>query len=157
MNYTSCLDCLLRSLSYRFAGCFQSCMNIACSTKMKMILRPLTTRQKILFYYCEAYQSIPRYCSFKHSTVRTTLGTFILGKSQRWIARRVILEIELPRSFWKFLLKAHLLPGISRQQTIFLIHLKFLVGWLDDWMVPWFDGHLWLQRPTAVLCSQRFA
>ena len=31
-----------------------------------------------------------------------------------------------------------LLPGISWQQTIFLIHLRFLV--------PWFDGHLWLQR-----------
>ena len=41
-----------------------------------------------------------------------------------------------------------LLPGIGRQQTIFLIHLIFgsMVGWLDGSMVPWFDRHLWLQR-----------
>ena len=31
-NYTSCLDCLSRSLSYRFADCFQLCTNITCST-----------------------------------------------------------------------------------------------------------------------------
>ena len=29
-----------------------------------------------------------------------------------------------------------LLPGISRQQTIFLIHLRFLVQWFDGSMVP---------------------
>ena len=47
-----------------------------------------------------------------------------------------------------------LLPGISWQQTIFLIHLRFLVQrfdgsmvpWFHGSMVPWFDGHLWLQR-----------
>ena len=41
-----------------------------------------------------------------------------------------------------------LLTGISRQQTIFLIHLIFgsMVGWLDGSTVPWFDRHLWLQR-----------
>ena len=35
-----------------------------------------------------------------------------------------------------------LLQGISRQQTIFLIHLRFLVRWFDGSMVRWFDGSM---------------
>ena len=65
MNYTFCLDCLSRSLSYRFAGCFQLCMNIKCSTlevkwKWKwfwdlLLLGIFEFLNKYFFYYCEAY------------------------------------------------------------------------------------------------------
>ena len=67
--------------------------------------------------------SITRYCSFKHSTVHTALGNFFGGKSQKWLAGRAILEIELPRSFWKFLLKAYYYPAYYTE-----------VDWLD-WTV----------------------
>ena len=43
-----------------------------------------------------------------------------------------------------------LLRGISRQQTIFLIHFRFLVRWFDGSMVRW-------SSVTAALCSLRFA
>ena len=42
-----------------------------------------------------------------------------------------------------------LLPGISRQQTIFLSDLRFFV--------QWFHGSMFNQSVTAALCSQRFA
>ena len=42
-----------------------------------------------------------------------------------------------------------LLPGISRQQTIFLSDLRFFV--------QWFRGSMFNQSVTAALCSQRFA
>ena len=35
-----------------------------------------------------------------------------------------------------------LLPGISRQQTIFLSDLRFLVRWFDGSMVWWFNGSM---------------
>ena len=65
---------------------------------------------KYFFFIIVKHISITRYCSFKHSTVCTALGTFLGGKSQKWLAGRVILEIELPRSFRKFLLKAYYYP-----------------------------------------------
>ena len=43
-----------------------------------------------------------------------------------------------------------LLPGISRQQTIFLSDLRFFVQWFNGSIVPW-------SSVTAALCSQRFA
>ena len=51
-----------------------------------------------------------------------------------------------------------LLPGISRQQTIFLSDLRFFVQWFNCSMVQWFHGSMvpW-SSVTAALCSQRFA
>ena len=77
-----------------------------------------------------------------------------------------LLHLNRPYSIWsrsiRQMLAVFLLPGISRQQTIFLRDLRFFVQWFDGSMVQWFDGsmvqwfngsmvswfdrHLWLQR-----------
>lgn len=115
------LDCLSRSLSYCFAGCFQLFMNITCSTlevKLKqkwfwelLLLGVFEFLNKYFFLLLWSVYLFSRYCSFKHSTARTALGSFFGGKSQKWLAGRMILEIELPRSFLKFLLKAYYYPA----------------------------------------------
>ena len=46
-----------------------------------------------------------------------------------------------------------LLPADARQQTTFLIDLRFFVQWFHDSMIPWFDG----SSVTAALLSQASA
>ena len=43
-----------------------------------------------------------------------------------------------------------LLPGISRQQTIFLSNLRFFVQWFNGSMVPWFHGSMVICDCSAV-------
>ena len=113
LNYISCPDCLPRSFScraYRFASCFQSYMNIACShgtqnaackkiiwcfrSKMqaKMILRPLPT-------------------SVHSNTRKLALQVWRLAKLiQKRLGGRVFLEIELQYDFSKVFFQSYLLP-----------------------------------------------
>ena len=68
------------------------------------------------------HNSITAYCSFKHLTAR--IASLALGKIQKWLSGRVILEIGENKIFRKFLLKAHHYPAY------------YIMGdWLD-WTVP---------------------
>ena len=66
--------------------------------------------------------SMTAYCSFKHPTPR--IASLALGKIQKWLAGRVILEIGENKIFRKFLLKAHYYPAYY-----------IMADWLD-WTVP---------------------
>ena len=61
------------------------------------------------FFIILKHNSITGYFSFKYSIACNT--SLALLKIQKWLAGRVILEIELPRFFWKFLLKAYYYPA----------------------------------------------
>ena len=98
----------------------------------------------------------PRYCSFKHSTVCTPLGTFFGGKSQKWLAGRMILEIELPRSFLKFLLKAYYYPAYYTEvdwpdwtvlSNSWILHIKTLMLFLFLWVAVQGQGKCVLRSP----------
>ena len=121
LNYISCLRCLSRSLSYPFAGCFQSYMNIACCTqkcprvscgaKDYGVLEVKCKREwfqnlfllgEISTSFILKHNSITAYCSFKHLTAR--IASLALGKIQKWLSGRVILEIGENKIFRKFLL-----------------------------------------------------
>ena len=68
-----------------------------------MFLRPLSTDlfllgvfeffNKYIYIYFLKRKSITGYCSFKHTT--TGIAILALLKIQKWLAGRVILEIEL--------------------------------------------------------------
>ena len=102
MNYTSCLDCLSRSLSYCFAGCFQSCMNITCSTleiKLKqkwfwelLLLGVFEFLNKYFFYYCEE-------CIYFPGTVHSSIQQFALHLAPFLVAK--VRSDWLEGWFWK--------------------------------------------------------
>lgn len=84
------LDCLSRSLSYCFAGCFQSCMNITCSTlevKLKqkwfwelLLLGVFEFLNKYFFYYCEACIYFPGTVHSSTQQLALHLAPFLAAK-----------------------------------------------------------------------------
>ena len=133
----------LRSLSYRFAGCFQSCMNIACSTKTKMILRPLTTRKKYFFI-------IVKHISLFPGTVHSNTQQFALHLALLFWAK--VRSGWLEEWFWKLnyqdLFESFCSKPICCRASAGSRPYSWSIWdfWFYGSMVRWFDGHLWLQR-----------
>ena len=99
LNYISCLDldCLSRSLSYRFASCcFQSFVNIARKCRVYQM--------NIVFYFevkCTRkwFWDLFFITSVSPHSQQLALQVWRLAKIPEWLVGRVILEIELNYDF----------------------------------------------------------
>ena len=122
LNYISCLRCLSRSLSlslcpllsvvHEHSMQYSKMPRVSCGSKDYGVLEVKCKREwfQSLFLLGEIntsfilkHNSVTAYCSFKHSTAR--IASLALGKIQKWLAGRVILEIAENRIFRKFCLK----------------------------------------------------
>ena len=124
LNYVSCLDCLSRSLSYRFAGrCFQSSIAIHAGVlKMPRV----SNEYCVLEVKCKRKWFWDLFLITRaHSNTRQlALQAWRFAKFRRGWSKRVILEIEIKIwLFRKFWLKAHYHPSYY-----------IMAGW-PDWTV----------------------
>ena len=117
------------------AYCIFSCLGFICAVVIQLTFCECSKRKTIWIWISARLDVLTQHNTTQHMLYLLYNTCYVMLYNTRYVMLHNTCYVMLYNTCYVMLL----LPGISRQQTIFLSDLRFLVPWFDGSMVPWFN------------------